>query len=87
MACDQGGQKRALDLLELELQVVVSFYVSAGNLIQALCRSHLFRVHTPPPPILDFRSINKLAFLVTELGKSNFAKEDTKFGYYFFINK
>ena len=28
--CAQGGQKRALDLLELELQMVVSYHVGAG---------------------------------------------------------
>jgi hypothetical protein len=30
-ACACGGQKKVLDLLELELQVVVTQHVDAGN--------------------------------------------------------
>ena len=33
------GQKRALDLLELELQMVVNCYVDAGNGTWVICKS------------------------------------------------
>ena len=36
---DCGRYKRALDPLDLELQVVVSHYVGAGNEIQVLWKS------------------------------------------------
>lgn len=33
-----GGQKRALDPWELELEVIVGYHVSAGNEIQVICK-------------------------------------------------
>jgi hypothetical protein len=35
-------QKRALDPLELAIQMVVNFPVDAGNLVQVLCKSSIF---------------------------------------------
>lgn len=35
----RGGQKRVLDSLELELQMVMSHHVSAENPIKALCKA------------------------------------------------
>jgi hypothetical protein len=34
MCSAHGGQQRALDLLELELQMIVTHYVSVGNQTQ-----------------------------------------------------
>lgn len=34
-----GGQKRVWNPLELELQIVVSHHLNAGNQIQVLCKT------------------------------------------------
>lgn len=36
----RGGQKRGLDLLELELQIVVNHYVGAGNQTWVLSKNN-----------------------------------------------
>ena len=51
-----GIQKRASDLLELELQMVVSLYVGAGNSTQVLWKNSQFLIADPSlqPLILVF---------------------------------
>lgn len=51
--CAIGGQKKALDFLELKLQTVVSHRVSSGNQIYFLHKSDrlsLSHPASPPPP-------------------------------------
>ena len=51
--CVCGSQKRALDLLELELQMIVSYHVCAGYRTLVLWKSsqcsYLLSLQPPPP--------------------------------------
>lgn len=40
LLCAQGGKKRALDTLELKLQMSASSHVGAGSQAQFLCESN-----------------------------------------------
>jgi len=49
-----SGHKRALDTLELELQMVVSHHVGAGNETQVLCKSKLSEPSLQPQEVILF---------------------------------
>lgn len=38
--CSAHGQKRVLDPLDLELQIVMNHHMCAGNYTQVLCKSN-----------------------------------------------
>ena len=49
-----GGQKRVLDPLELELQMVVSHHVGARNQTQVLCKQEQLVFLTSEPSLQLF---------------------------------
>ena len=59
-----GSQKRALDLLELKLQMVVNYHVSAGNRTWVPCNSNTF---SKLPGCLFSPSSSVLSFLFLSL--------------------